>query len=233
MNRLKPILFSTEMVRAILAGRKTQTRRVITHGKSTPLSSGREKFYEMVDTLNGKQFYGTGFYKDSDIFEYEGETHIDAVYFKSRYRSGDILYVKETWRLTDYQYIDGTWSASVQYKADMSCGPRFFWKDGSPEEKKYERTGWRSSRYMPRAAARIFLRVTDVRVERLQDITPEDCVLEGAAIKYFPRNSKPWIEVNAIDKFSYLWNALNAKRGYGWDTNPWVWVYTFERVEEP
>jgi hypothetical protein len=82
---------------------------------------------------------------------------------------------------------------------------------------------WRPSIHMPREAARLFLRVTDVRVERLQNISAEDCEAEG----YF--ETAP-VEPRPRSWFSEVWNARNAKRGYGWDSNPWVWVYTFERI---
>jgi hypothetical protein len=98
---------------------------------------------------------------------------------------------------------------------------------------------------MPREAARIFLRVTDVRVERVQDISEEDAKAEGI-VSYWAephRDDAPFIgaakELGADlcltrrEAFQQLWNHINAKRGYGWDTNPWVWVYTFERTEKP
>jgi hypothetical protein len=97
---------------------------------------------------------------------------------------------------------------------------------------------------MPREAARIFLRVTDVRAERVQDIRFLEALDEGVK----PDFTEPdgWVEDKAIaivgamkaqraaiEAFRDLWDSLNAKRGYGWDTNPWVWVYTFERIEKP
>lgn len=78
---------------------------------------------------------------------------------------------------------------------------------------------------MPKEIARIFLRVTDVRVERVQDITEQDAEREGVK-SYDPMFSSK-------EEFAVLWDSLNAKRGYGWDKNPWVWVYTFERIEKP
>ena len=87
---------------------------------------------------------------------------------------------------------------------------------------------------MPREAARLFLRVTDVRVERLQDISTSDCEEEGliSDIDRFNGQMEPhhdWI----VGEFENLWNSINAKRGYGWDTSPWVWVISFERCEKP
>ena len=82
---------------------------------------------------------------------------------------------------------------------------------------------------MPREAARLFLKVTDVRVERLQEISRIDARAEGMG--YLMENGgEPYIYSTFIDSFRYLWDNLNAKRGYGWEQNPWVWVYEFERV---
>jgi hypothetical protein len=85
---------------------------------------------------------------------------------------------------------------------------------------------------MPKAHARLWLRVTDTRVERLQVITPEDCVAEGVAPDVETLAGAHWRDQVARD-FSTRWDALNAKRGYPWDTNPWVWVVTFERAAAP
>ena len=79
------------------------------------------------------------------------------------YQVGQRLYCRESWRTVDYQYVDGQWSASVQYKADMSYGPRVFWADG--EESTYERTGWRSPVTMPKSAARLWVTVANISVD--------------------------------------------------------------------
>lgn len=165
---MKPILFNTEMVRAILDGRKTQTRRVV---KPQPQSY----------SFDGRVY----------IFD-EGELQ------KPSYQSGDILYVRETWCK-----VPGL--PPYVYKA--SCF------DGITRK-------WHPSIHMPKEAARIFLRVTDVRVERLQHITRDGAISEGcnAAI--------PVLE------FQGIWDStikLADLDRYGWDANPWVWVYTFER----
>ena len=199
-DRMKPILFSTPMVRAILDDRKTMTRRVINRREPN-----RDKLYKMVDTLNGKPFFGAGFYKDSDVFMFEGKTLTDAVYYKARYRPGDIIWVRETWDKNDGE--------EIHYRAD--------------EDRPYYK--WRPSIFMPREAARLFLRVTDVRAERLQEITEADALAEGVEPIYGNDFAS---EKRHVPAFAALWDALNAKRGYGWDTNPWVWVYTFERNKE-
>ena len=85
---------------------------------------------------------------------------------------------------------------------------------------------WRPSIFMPREAARIFLRVTDVRAERLQDITEADAECEGV----IARHDTACTGTSARISFAELWDSINNKRGYGWDKNPWIWVISFERV---
>ena len=122
---------------------------------------------------------------------------------KMPYRPGDILYVRETWEQTEDGYA---------YKADSHCHYTADWK-------------WRPSIHMPREAARIFLRVTDVRVERLQDVTEEDAIKEGCTAHGGNL---------ALDEFEVVWhNTLKPtdRSIYGWAANPWVWVIEFERCE--
>jgi hypothetical protein len=170
----KPIIFSTPMVKAILEGRKTMTRRVI---RPQPQSWHGD--------------YLTGCEREE---------------IKQRIYPGDILWVRETWAM------------EVSYSPDPEAELiRYLYKaDGS------ETFRWHPSIHMPRAAARIFLRVTDVRVERVQDINEKDVAAEGIA------------ETGNCDElcvFADLWDSLNAKRGFGWEANPWVWVVSFERSE--
>lgn len=197
---MKPMIFNTEMTRAILDGRKTVTRRVI---KPQPVMYG---FLE---------------------------THFDWSKVKLPYRPGDILYVRETW---NYGYCDTTdfeCRCNETFFEELEPGsmkgsflfPRYFYRtedlDGIVGMK------WRPSIHMPREAARIFLRVTDVRVERLQDINPEDIVKEGFS-EVFPAG------IWQAD-FYNEWNSTIKPKDralYGWDANPWVWVIEFERIEK-
>ena len=125
------------------------------------------------------------------------------------YTVGDILWVRETWQdicACPLQYA---------YRADGES---------------VELSGlWKPSIFMPKVAARIFLKVIDVRVERLQSITYGDCCAEGVF------NNEDMINASygqeATEKWRNLWNSINEKRGYGWDTNPFVWVYEFERID--
>lgn len=145
----------------------------------------------------------------------------DGRWFKPKYQPGEILWVRETWRPA----VDGETGirlGSYFYKADGGSGAAF----------KDPYNPWRPSIHMPKEAARIFLRVTDVRAERLQEITEEDATYEGCVdtrgFIWSPDNeyNNPH---SAREAFKRLWDSLNAKRGYGWEKNPWVWVIAFER----
>lgn len=174
---MKPILFNTEMVRAILDGRKTQTRRIIKPKPTNP------------------RWNNVGWLGWDDGHGYR---------MKPPCEPGVVLWVRETW--------NGDWCDHYIYKAD----------GGSAVSAGYDKEPrWHPSIHMPREAARIFLRVTDVRVERLQDIDDDGVVAEG-------------LEIGA--EFDELWNRTLSKSDramFGWDANPWVWVIDFERCNKP
>lgn len=233
---MKPILFSTPMVQALLAGRKTQTRRVMKHPKGL-----------------------------ADVFGHMAEC-------KQPFMKGDILWVRETWKkvcATERYYEGGKYVSSEElfgymYRADNLIR----WDDREPKDDEFHLSDitrelkWRPSIHMPREAARIFLRVTAVRVERLQDsfnapITPILAVqAEGIDIGDTCRECLETYTfpccVEALDddgttlgecgmldenrgEFSDLWDSTIKKRDLprlGWTGNPWVWVFEFERCEE-
>lgn len=203
----KPILFNTEMVKAILEGRKTQTRRII---RPQPVWDGISCFHISK--------YGCWEYGRNDrIFSAEDNWPIN---------TGDILWVRETWHKDAGRYM---------YRANYSKDEKFY-RNGQEVEIR-----WSPSIHMPKQAARIFLRVKDVRVERLQKCGDGWCVdIENEGVKT-PQN--PILYVND-DKFhdalraemEKLWDSTikPADLGkYGWDANPWVWVIEFERCEKP
>jgi len=194
---MKPIIFSTPMVQAILDGKKTQTRRVI-----KPQPDGE------IKANIPYEFYGT---KTERIFT-------DTKAYLAPCSVGDILWVRETFCEVPYEHNH------VPIKGGYITIPKYAYKADS--ERDY--TGiWKPSIHMPREAARIFLQVTNVRVERLQDITEEDAIAEGM--------SKTLVDgvtfISAKGKFHALWDTLYAKRGHPWENNPWVWVYEFMRIE--
>lgn len=212
---IKPILFNTEMVRAILDGRKTCTRRV---AKNVPDHIHRiEPVYE-----NGRfQF---------DCFYSSYVVALDAyadfcMPCLPPYQQGDILYVRETW---SHPIVPSDKNRYV-YRADEVAEDGF----------KNEAHIWHPSIHMPKEAARIWMKVTDVRVERLQEITFDSCQNEGIYDDY-----KTYSEVytNNLHRMAYpkvfarLWNSTIKKSDldrYGWNANPWVWVIEFERCEKP
>lgn len=221
---IKPILFNTEMVRAILGGRKTCTRRTLKH--------------PFIVHPNG---YITKPRGNENLCPYDPP-----------YQPGDILYARETWTeecgkyyyRADYDsdYLDPCETLSGGYPESCRNHPGC---DGCMATST--RIHWHPSIHMPKEAARIWLKVTDVRVERLQEITEEQACMEG---------TDPWDEVcyenngwhptfsdpdsggdpNMVDGFHKLWNSTIKKSDldrYGWDANPWVWVISFERCEKP
>jgi len=191
----KPILFNTEMVRAILEGLKTQTRRII---KGLPLYP---PFFEEDE--------GRGWLEDSE----DGQFY--ALETFSKIHPGDVLWVRETWqRLSDF----GEWR--YEYRAD--------YEDDDPLRLDGMYITWRPSIHMPREAARIFLKVKDVRAERLQSITMDEIRAEGLTSAAVHAGD----EEIAFKEWELLWNSTVKKddlNRYGWDANPWVWVIEFER----
>jgi hypothetical protein len=222
---MKPILFSTPMVQAILSGEKKMTRRVI--NPQPPNDVNR------VIMERGRE--GTKRAK------FMANTYCLSQYQSPMHNIDDILWVRETF------WQRGETRRNMDLEPEWWRYPDFLYvaTDTPPEDKKH----WekRPSIFMPKEAARLFLRVTDVRAERLQYITPEDVLREALEAEIpsddakarFPEGSDEMIGVHNWCKeysqviFRELWNKLNAKRGYGWDTNPWVWVYSFERCEKP
>lgn len=194
---IKPILFNTEMVRAILDGRKTCTRRII-------------KAEKVDNVLNSPARKSNPDIPDAQFIK---------CLVDMKYEPGDILYVRETWYKSPSRYM---------YRADYSNTERFY-KDGKEVSIK-----WKPSIHMPKEAARIWLRVTDVRVERLQEMTGQDVLKEGLNSHVHPQAS--YFDGNQREMFEKLWNSTIKKSDldrYGWDANPWVWVIEFERCEKP
>ncbi len=202
MSRVLPILFNTDMVRAILDGRKTVTRRVIKQNKINDILSSpiRKKYPEYPD----------------EKFIY---CMIDAPYKK-----GDILYIRETWNFVydmdeNDQIIEDT--GRYVYCADNPT-PFSYWIDPYTGEHK-DYMPWRPSIHMPKAAARIWLKVTDVRPDRIHNMTGQDILKEGVNSQVHP--DADYFDANQKEMFIELWNSTIPKRQqdlYSWDANPWV-----------
>ena len=195
---VKPILFNTEMVRAILEGRKTQTRRVV---KSAPLGL---RYEDGCPARNPP------------------------------YKPGDVLWVRETWKQETHDYSGSGYATDgYLYRADEPQDTT-----GMMVEDR-----WHPSIHMPKKAARLFLRVTGVRCERLRDITARDAFNEGTGklfledIAYGDKDYECDLDDEygmAREQFAWLWESTLRKNDlerYGWWANPWVWVIVFERCE--
>ena len=182
---MKPIIFSTPMVQAILEGRKSMTRRVI----------------KIEDAPENWKISVTG---KSIIRTEPGDIKLP------RYAAGDILWVRETWSKDENgEYVYRTNYGTTE---DDSFPPSMF--------------KWKPSIHMPREAARIFLKVTNVRVERLQDITEDEAIKEGAKA-YGPNNCSG---TSARIAFAEIWDKTTTE--HEWRTNPWVWVIEFEKISK-
>ena len=237
--RERPIPFSAEMVRAVLDGTKTQTRRVVkirTHdggGIPGPTYTRATIGDHLIDDRMPRVF-GAHFI---------AENGADLVVGCPYGRPGDRLWVREKVAFPLDQAAN---------RADRDCPQVVYGADGGDPRG----SRWRSSRFMPRWASRIMLELTDVRVEQVQEITNADIVAEGVlpiAIAATTDRSHPLRKAmfergdpmcdeetgephpdgpfaGGHEAFAALWDSINAKRGYGWDVNPWVWVLEFKRV---
>ena len=223
---IKPILFNTEMVRAILDGRKDATRRIV-------------KGFIPDDAVWGyTAFTPKGYISCRGTFaDGYGEK-----FFKLPCEPGDILYVRETFAWCP------CWDCGLDIEPGRcSNATAKIYKEGeygcymyraSCEDNEYPSADtWHPSIHMPKEAARIWLKVTDVRVERLQEISEDGAKAEGANFKN-GKNVGVEEKMNrtAIERFVEIWNSTIKKADldrYGWNANPYVWVIEFERCEKP
>lgn len=224
--RVLPILFNTEMVRAIRDGRKKCTRRIV----KIP-----NYIKQQDDGLYTLFAEGTC---------YENQHFEEIVqYLKKPYQPGDILYVRETWQCWRAHRYEAT--ADIRFRAGGD-DVRLQFANGSTDSidrydfdtfvhKWFSHNGeWKPSLFMPKEAARIWLKVTDVSVERLNDITDKDAEREGAQPDYpFDYAVDKWPN---LEHFKEIWNGTIKKSDldrYGWDANPWVWVIEFGLCDKP
>lgn len=225
----RPIIFSGEMVKTILDGKKTMTRRVV---KSDFINN--YKHAHIIKQSSDKSREGKAYFYDKPV----GGMVLSSQLVSNPYgKVGDRLWVRETHHviggIADYEIEEikqGLQDVKnfVSYKADGYGNPC----DG----------GWTSPMFIPRWASRILLEITDIRVERLQDISEADAVKEGIRSLSTYRGSSNTLYPdysgkihglfkNPIDSYHTLWYSLNAKKGYPWSSNPWVWVVEFKVIE--
>lgn len=238
-----PVLFSTSMIKAIIEGNKSQTRRVVKGVDSSvehllPFARG-----------NTRRMCG----------------HDAGPFIKCPYGvPGDRLWVREAWRpLWDDADKPGGLGDCVQYRADMSKRKPLLKDIGFDDGMKFDEMcdescpepRWRPSIHMPRWASRITLEITGIKVERVKDISEADARAEGVEpncpdrvtdltcpskpcescdcrneYRHYLRGDEDFPAFSARESFESLWDSINAARGYGWDVNPWVWCVSFRRV---
>lgn len=229
MNQMKPILFNTEMVRAILDGRKTVTRRIADINTEITCNDGTTNHEFVPDNFTGGT--PTGFVCRKCGFGVAppySRVPCGESLFRPRYWPGDILYVRETWTELFYVDPDGYThfdQPMLYYAADGT--PDTVLVDGDGFELDDQRIRWKPSIHMPKEAARIFLRVTNVRVERLSNMVLADVLMEGITEgESYDDTWKRWHDT---------WNStikaadLSTK---GWEANPWAWVIKFEQISK-
>lgn len=199
---MKPILFNTEMVKAILDGRKTVTRRVI----KLRYRDDEYGFMVISDDITGTHV---------EKYDEDEGSFKPCRYVNPPYEVGEIMYVKETF-------------------SPVFVRPRrFLYKTHCNEVPDNTPIKWHPSIHMPRDAARIFLKVTNVKIQQLQDMTAKDAIREGMIDPY---SYGKHISHEPMKSFIRLWESIikeGEREEYSWNANPWVWVIEFEKIEKP
>lgn len=247
-----PILFSAPMVQAILAGKKTVTRRL------NGLAKVQDPGWILDGRIPGSSFYSGGADRFVFIRDLEAVREIEPI--ESPWKCGDLLWVKEPWIPCEFMDRNRNLGYSIVYE-DLSeiemanIHPYLAWERNQIKHQRCPLGRKQHPLFMPRWACRLHLRITDVRVERLQDITEEDARNEGVKVHWSGRTlgrDDCWHNASFYNyevpedcmlqdcyqaqpfrvAFNELWNGLNAKRGYSWKSNPFVWRIRFERLND-
>lgn len=206
----KPMIFTAESVRAILDGRKTQTRRVMPQ----PVFDSDSGFVFSADNKH--------LFKNDITHAPWQEGFIDEV---CKYGVGDIIWVREPWapviriNSTTFKKVGSQYTYMADLKTVIKGHDKF-----------------KSPRFMPKAAARLFLEITDIKIEQLQQINQEGAKAEGVFKSYHrpeghgcPPHTDGSITRDCYHcSYKVQWDQINGPRGFQWDSNPWVWVYTFK-----
>lgn len=220
MSQMKPILFNTEMVRAILDGRKTVTRRVV-----------KDDFKTVYTTAcaAGKWCEGYGDKIPQKLIDWYAKEKA-----KPQYQQGGILYVRETFAVGEIAYGEESDGSAVPYISQCTDENNIIPKEYAIRNNiGIDEVVWKPSIFMPKEAARIFLRVTNVRAERLQDITGKQAEKEGCGLTGYKVGTGEPVKDTTL--FQVIWDNTVKPSDLdrlGWAANPWVWVYEFERVEK-
>ena len=230
---IKPILFNTQMVRAILEGRKKTTRRIV-----------KAKGYDITGIPSWAMFRSNPddfFFDVCKTGKEPSSKTATTILIEPPARPGDILWVRETWNYgyvetSDAEGCNESWFEELRKPASGYLGAlsRYFYVADKDDEQIMSEIGgkWRPSIHMPKEAARLFLRVMGVRCERLQEITSGEAVAEGIQSNL----RSPSEAADALIAFEELWNSTVKPTDitrYGWGANPFVWVVDFERIELP
>jgi hypothetical protein len=210
---MKTTMFKNDMYKAVLDLRKTQTRRL----------DGLHEINKNPDEWDFKGIFSDT--KQNDYFQFARTSqYLKTINIKPKYQVGDIVGIKENFYImklqpTAYHHIN------FEYNFDREFGHlKLTDKEWSKYKKWKNKTGNKSKLFMFESLIRNKIEITDIRVERVQDISVEDVWREGI--------NWDGIFKNDIERFQGLWDSINKKRGYGWDVNPWVWVREFKRVEK-
>lgn len=225
-----PINFTTPMVKAILEDRKTQTRRVI---KFTEPFSSHNAWLSIYPDGGGNWIAWS--YDEPGLAEFTKKAYPNGEGFKCPYGTvGDRLWVRETWVSQDFCICNESDLPNVQDK--ITGGYHTVIHKAGTENYAWGLSGepkWKSGRFMFKRSARLWLEITNIKVERLQNITcggyksKSDVQKEGCP---FPTDCETFGE-KEIQWFIHLWDSINAKRGYSWQSNPWVWCLSFKKLE--
>ena len=224
---MKKILFKKNMIWATLEGLKTKTRRIIS---DEFVQKYADDFKEIYPQPNGEFFFPDPYYYDPKVNFNIGR------WIMPKYKRGETVYVGEPFIKLEPNHIIN--NIRYYYKYDKN-----YTKTSEDSRQEYLKLGypykWGSPLFMPEVAARIFLKIKNVGVERIQDISEEDCLKEGIKIPIewdlsddFPEELTDFSTMKRIPKikfaFKHLWDSINLKRGYPWCDNPYVFVYEYE-----
>ncbi|MBO6542343.1 MAG: hypothetical protein JJ939_11490 [Alphaproteobacteria bacterium] len=225
--KVSPMLYSTPMAKGLWEDRKKQTRRVL-----TPQPAGVDVRFNGISDDNRACF---------TICNESGANSTQFV--KLKHATGDVLYVRETWcHIPDSHdgMGDCTYYRALPpevYKPPYRKSAPEHWNAQNAQWMKENGFKWKPSIHMPRWASRMTLLITDVRVQRLQDISEEDAKAEGTGACCLKcTEAAPcgcvYPQPDYKDGFALLWDSLNEDRGFGWDVNPWVTAYTFDVIKQ-